>query len=71
VTKQSFMLTLAWMAFVVLCGVAWLCLYCSTRFISPMKYVCALFVVLLLYPMTRLVRFMAVTVKDIWHIPSL
>jgi hypothetical protein len=64
------MLTLAGMAFVVLSGFVWLCLYCSFRFISPMKYVCELIVVLLLYPMARLFQFMVVTVKDIWYNPN-
>ncbi len=70
-TKRSLMLTLAGMAFLVLSGFVWLCLYCSFRFISPMKYVCALFVVLLLYPMTRLFQFMVAILKEFWHNPNL
>jgi hypothetical protein len=69
-TKRSFMLTLAGMAFMVLAGFAWLCLYCSFRFTSPMKYVCVVLVALFLYPMTRLFQFMVATVKDIWYNPN-
>ncbi len=64
------MLTLAGVTFMVLAGIAWLCLYCSFRFISPMKYICALIVVLLLYPMALLFQFMVASVKDIWYNPN-
>jgi len=69
-TKRSFMLALTGMAFMVLAGLAWLCLYCSMRFTSPMKYICALFVALLFYPMFRLFQFIVATVKDIWYNPN-
>jgi hypothetical protein len=60
---------LSGLGFVVLGALAWVCLYSSLRFISPMKYVCDVVAVLCLYAMTRLLKLMIATVKDVWRNP--
>lgn len=68
-TDRGFRLVLGGMGFVLLGAFTWLCLYCSLRFVSPMKYVCDLLALLFLYAMVRLLAVMVTIVKDVWRNP--